>query len=67
LDGNRFENYAESKYKAVAVKKLKANVELERVSRSGFKVKGTDVVLTCFCDVCDMTQEDTMRQVLFES
>jgi len=67
LDGNRFENYAESKYKAVAIKKIKADVELERVSRSEFKVKGTDAVLTCLCDVCDMTQEDTMRQVLFES
>ena len=65
LEGNKFENYAESKYKSSQRIAIKKNVELERLNRSEFKVKGTDIILTCLCDVKDMTQEDTLRQVLF--
>jgi len=65
LEGNKFENYAESKYRSADLRTLAKDVEFERISRSEFKIKGTDSVLTCLCDVRDMTQEDTMRQVLF--
>jgi len=65
LEGNKFENYAESKYKSSQSITIKKSVELERLSRNEFKVKGSDIVLTCLCDVKDMTQEDTLRQVLF--
>ena len=66
LEGNKFENYAESKYKSSQIIAIKNNAELERLNRNEFKVKGTDIILTCLCDVKDMTQEDTLRQVLFE-
>jgi len=65
LEGNKFENYAESKYKSSQSIAIKNNAELERLNRNEFKVKGTDIILTCLCDVKDMTQEDTLRQVLF--
>lgn len=65
LDGNRFENYAESKYKASMEIKLSGNAELERLGRSEFRVKGTDIVLSSLCDVHDLTCEDSMKQVLF--
>ncbi|MGD0750177.1 MAG: hypothetical protein ABSA23_02090 [Anaerolineales bacterium] len=65
LEGNKFENYAESKYKSSQIIAIKNNAELERLNRNEFKVKGTDIILTCLCDVKDMTQEDTLRQVLF--
>jgi hypothetical protein len=65
LEGNKFENYAESKYKPSQNIAIKNNAELERLNRNEFKVKGTDIILTCLCDVKDMTQEDTLRQVLF--
>jgi hypothetical protein len=65
LEGNKFENYAESKYKPSQSIAIKNNAELERLNRNEFKVKGTDIILTCLCDVKDMTQEDTLRQVLF--
>jgi DUF1680 family protein len=65
LEGNKFENYAESKYKSSQSIAIKKNAELERLNRNEFKVKGTDIILTCLCDVKDMTQEDTLRQVLF--
>jgi hypothetical protein len=67
LDGNKFENYAESKYRSTDLRTLSKNVEFERISRNEFKINGTDLVLTCLCDVRDMTQENTMRQVLFSS
>lgn len=66
LEGNKFENYAESKYKSAELKRLGADVEFERIGRNEFKVRGTNLVLTCLCDVRDMTQEDTMRQLLFK-
>jgi DUF1680 family protein len=65
LEGNKFENYAESKYKSTQIIAIKNNAELERLNRNKFKIKGTDIILTCLCDVKDMTQEDTLRQVLF--
>jgi DUF1680 family protein len=65
LDGNKFENYAESKYRSADLKTLAKDVVFERISRSEFAIKGTDLILTCLCDVRDMTQEDTMRQILF--
>jgi hypothetical protein len=65
LEGNKFENYAESKYKPSQSIAINNNAELERLNRNEFKVKGADIILTCLCDVKDMTQEDTLRQVLF--
>ena len=65
LEGNKFENYAESKYKSSQNFVIKNNAELERLNRNEFKVKGTDIILTCLCNVKDMTQEGTLRQVLF--
>lgn len=66
LDGNRFENYAESKYKSAGEIKLNQDVEFERINKSEFKVKNTDIILSSVCDVRDLTQENSMRQVLFE-
>jgi uncharacterized protein len=65
LEGNKFENYAESKYKSSTRLTIKNNANLERLNRNEFRVKDTDIILTCLCDVEDMTQEDTLRQVLF--
>jgi hypothetical protein len=65
LEGNKFENYAESKYKPSQSIAIKNNAELERLNRNEFKVKSTDIILSCLCDIKDMTQEDTLRQVLF--
>lgn len=65
LEGNKFENYAESKYRSADLKTIAKDVQFKRISRSEFGIKGTEMVLTCLCDVRDMTQEDTMRQVLF--
>ena len=67
LEGNRFENYAESKYKSGSEITLEKNVVFERISRSEFKVSGKEIILSCLCDVKDMTQEDSMKQVLFKT
>lgn len=66
LDGNRFENYAESKYKSADEISIAKDTEFERTGRSEFRVKNMDIVLSCLCDVRDMTCEDSMRQVLFK-
>lgn len=66
LDGNRFENYAESRYKSASEIKLAADTQFERISRSEFKVKGSDTVFSCLCAVKDMTREDSMKQILFK-
>lgn len=67
LDGNRFENYAESKYKSAGEINLAKDTVFERISRSEFKVINKDIVLTSVCDVKNMTGVDSMRQVLFKS
>jgi len=65
LDGNRFENYAESRYKSSDVIKLPKDTKFERQGEHEFYVKGSDIVLSALCSVRDMTEEDTMRQMLF--
>lgn len=66
LDGNRFENYAEGKYKSAGKTFIPKNAVIDRKGEWEFAVRGTDTVLTTLCSVRDMTCEDTMRQVLFE-
>ncbi|MDR0497291.1 MAG: glycoside hydrolase family 127 protein [Treponema sp.] len=66
-DGNRFENYAESKYKSSGIVSIPADAELTRIDDSVFLVAGTDIRLTSLCSVRDMTREDTMRQILFRA
>ena len=66
LDGNRFENYAEGKYKSAGKMFIPKNAVIYRKGDWEFAVRGTDTVLTTLCSVRDMTCEDTMRQVLFE-
>jgi len=65
MDGNRFENYAESRYKSADTVLIPADAELIRIDDGKFQVAGTKIELTCLCDVRDMTSEDTMRQMLF--
>ena len=67
LEGNRFENYAESRYKSAGEISLAKDTQFERIDRSEFKVKGSDVTLTCLCEVKDLTKEESIRQVLFKS
>ena len=64
-DGNRFENYAESRYKSAGVIKIPADAEFTRISDDMFQVNGTDIRLTSLCSVRNMTREDTLRQILF--
>jgi len=66
LDGNRFENYTESRYVSGALITLQRDAVFERNGPYEFRVAGTDTVLTTLCSVRDMTREDSMRQVLFE-
>lgn len=66
LDGNRFENYAESKYKSTGAVNLSQNTQFDRIGRNEFEAKEKNIVLSCLCDVKDMTGEDSMRQILFE-
>lgn len=66
LEGNSFENYAESKYKSAGEIKLAKNIKFARQSRSEFAVENSTVVLSCLCDVKDLTTEDSMRQLLFK-
>ncbi len=66
LDGNRFENYAEGKYKSAGRVFIPKNAVIDRKGDWEFTVRGTGTVLTTLCSVRDMTREDTMRQVLFE-
>ncbi|MCL1821020.1 MAG: glycoside hydrolase family 127 protein [Oscillospiraceae bacterium] len=63
LDGNKFENYAESKYKSAETVSIPANAKLERVGDGVFRTG--DIELSALCSVRDMTREDTMRQILF--
>ena len=65
LEGNRFENYAESRYKAAGAIPLPKGADIRRTGAYEFTVQGTGIVLTTLCSVRDMTREDTMRQVLF--
>lgn len=66
LEGNSFENYAESKYKPAGKLKLAKNVKLVRQSKSEFAVADSSVILSCLCDIKDLTKEDSMRQLLFK-
>ena len=66
LDGNRFENYAESKYKSAGIIQIPPDAVLERTGDGLFRVAGTGALLSCLCSVRDMTREDTMRQMLFQ-
>ena len=66
LEGNRFENYAESKYKAAEAINLPRDTQFERIGRSHFKTKDSGIVLSCLCDIKELTQEDSMRQLLFK-
>jgi hypothetical protein len=74
LDGNRFENYAESKYKSAEEINLSRDAEFERIGKSRFRLvdsytgsnNESEVILSSLCDVEDMTCENTMRQVLFK-
>lgn len=65
LDGNRFENYAESRYKSSDVVPIPKNARLKRLGEHEFRVCGSDIVLSSLCSVRDMTREDTIRQMLF--
>jgi hypothetical protein len=65
IEGNRFENYAESRYKSSGIVSIPADAELECIDDGVFRVAGTDIRLTSLCSVRDMTREDTMRQILF--
>ena len=66
LEGNSFENYAESKYKSKGEIKLAKDVRLIRKSKNEFVVENSTIVLSCLCDVKDLTTEDSMRQLLFK-
>ncbi|MCL2810367.1 MAG: glycoside hydrolase family 127 protein [Clostridia bacterium] len=65
LEGNRFENYAESRYKAAGAVSIPKGAVIEWAGDNAFTVQGTDIVLNSLCSVRDMTKEDTMHQVLF--
>lgn len=65
LEGNRFENYAESRYKSSDIISLPRDAQFERQGEYEFRVKGSSIVLSALCSVRDMTGEDTMRQILF--
>ena len=65
-DGNRFENYAESRYKSAGIISIPAGAEFTRVNDDVFQVIGTDIKLTNLCSVRNMTRENTMRQILFK-
>ena len=64
-DGDRFENYAESRYKSSDIVNIPVDAKLLSIGDGRFLVEGTEIILTCLCDVRDMTREDTMRQMLF--
>lgn len=66
LDGNRFKNYAESRYKSSELIEIGMDAVIERLGDWEFRVAGTDIVLSTLCSVRDMTCEDTMRQLLFK-
>ena len=65
-DGNRFENYAESRYKSSNLVSIPADAQFVRLDDGVFQVAGTDIRLTSLCSVRNMTREDTMRQILFK-
>jgi len=66
LDGNRFENYAESRYKSAGEVSIPKDAKIEYIGNNEYKVSGTDFVLSGISDVRDLTCEDTMRQILFK-
>jgi len=66
LDGNRFENYAESRYRSAGEVSIPIDAEITISGNNEFKVSGTDIVLSGICDVRDLTCENTMRQILFK-
>ncbi|MCL2137920.1 MAG: glycoside hydrolase family 127 protein [Treponema sp.] len=65
-DGNRFENYAESRYKSSGIVNIPEDAKLTRAEDGVFRVDGTDILLSALCSVRNMTGEDTMRQILFK-
>lgn len=65
LDGNRFENYAESRFKAAGEAHIPRDADIRRTADDAFSAQGTDLILTSLCSVRSLTREDTMRQVLF--
>jgi hypothetical protein len=67
LEGNRFENYAESKYKSANELYLSRDTRFDRIGKGEFRARGSEVVLSCLCDVRDLTREDSMRQILFRN
>ena len=66
LDGDRFENYAESRYKSSDQVEIPLNAAFERESDWEFRVTGAQIVLSSLCSVRDMTRENTVRQILFQ-
>lgn len=65
LEGNRFENYAESHYKADSTLTLPPNPVWENQGNGRFCENATGILLEPLCDVKNMTKEDHMHQVLF--
>lgn len=65
LDGNRFENYAESRYRSSEIVPIPKDARFDRLGEHEFRVRGSDIVLSSLCSVRDMTREDTIRQMLF--
>jgi len=65
-DGNRFENYAESRYRSAGIISIPAGADFTRINDDVFQVSGTDIKLTSLCSVRNMTRENTMRQILFK-
>ena len=65
LDGNRFENYAEAKYKAADQVQIPKMEEWLEKGNAVFEEQISGIVLEPLCDVKNMTREDHMHQVLF--
>lgn len=65
LDGNRFENYAEAKYKAADQVQIPKMEEWLEKGNAVFEEQVSGIVLEPLCDVKNMTREDHMHQVLF--
>lgn len=66
LDENNVDDLDINKYKAAGVIKLSKDAQFERIDRSRFKVKDSEIVLSSLCDVKELTNEDTIRQILFK-
>ena len=67
LDGNRFENYAESKYKSVEKIEIPRNTIFKKAGKGRFEAYDSNIVLSCLCDIKNLTEEDSMKQVLFSN